>query len=108
MNSKLDDSVRKISTRDIPASWINAHCRNLIAKYALHAFHYDATKFDLRSEQILSDLSDHARRTQSDELHRIYFLLKKELKAIVSSPAYKKAVYMIAEKNDYLTDKFSH
>lgn len=108
MNSRLEESARKIRTRDVPASWMNAHCRNLISKYALHAFHHDETKFDLRSERILSDLSEHVRKTQSDELQKIYLLLKKELRAIVSSPAYKNAVNIMAEKTEYLIDNFSH
>lgn len=108
MNSRLEESAKKIRTRDVPASWMNAHCRNLISKYALLAFHIDQTKFDLKSERIIADLSDHVKKAQSEELHKIYATLKKELRVIISLPDYEHAVSVMAEKSEYLTDHFSH
>ena len=98
----------KIRTRDIPASWLNAHCRNLISKYALAAYGHDQSMFDLRGDNILLKISEHAKKTNSDELSRLYSQLKKELKVVLACPSLKSEISMMAEKSAYLNDHFSH
>ncbi len=101
VNTAENKKVR-IRTCDIPTSWLNARCRNLISKYALLAFRHDGTVFDLRSEQLLSKLSKHARMTEPQELQGIYQELKNELRAIVAEPSLKTAVSIMAEKLRFL------
>lgn len=91
----------RIRTSDIPTSWFNARCRNLISKYALLAFNSDGVIFDLRSESIMLQLSQHSKFTKSDELLTIYHELKVELQRIVSSPSLKTALNILAEKLNY-------
>lgn len=98
----------KIKTSDIPTSWLSAHCRNLIAKYALLAYKLDKTMFDLRSDKILSAISNHASVAESPELAEIYAQLKKELQAVLASPSLKSDLLTMAEKSDSLNNKFSH
>ena len=98
----------KIRTSDIPTAWLTAHCRNLIAKYALLAYQINKTMFDLRSDKILAAISNHASSNDSPELDTIYRQLKEELKAILASPSRKSALISMAEKSDYLNDNFSH
>ena len=97
----LQNTIR-VRTSDIPTSWLNAYCRNLISKYALIAYRLDGTIIDLRSEKILSALSLHSKQTQNHELINLYAELKSELKLVVACPSFKTAVSIMAEKLDYL------
>lgn len=98
----------RIRTSDIPTSWFNARCRNLISKYALLAFNDDGTIFDMRCESIMVQLSQHSKFTSSRELLDIYHELKVELQRIVSSPSLKTALNILAEKLNYLEGDTIH
>ncbi len=97
----------RIRTADIPTSWLNARCRNLISKYALLAFRSDGVVFDLRSEKILSDLSRHSKLTSEQALQDIYSQLKMELRLVVSEPSLQTALNIMAEKFNYLEGNFA-
>lgn len=104
----FQDNKVRIRTSDIPTTWLNARCRNLISKYALLAYRSDGSVFDLRSESILSELSKHSKSTEEPELVTIYGQLKAELRLVVSAPSLKMALNIMAEKFNYLENNYAH
>lgn len=103
----VQEKTIRIRTADIPTGWLNARCRNLISKYALLAFRQNGRVFDLRSESIICELSNHAKQTEVEELIELHEQLKAELRAIVSSPSLRTALTIMAEKYDYLENNVS-
>ncbi len=90
--------IFKIRTGDIPTSWLNARCRNLISKYALLAFRYDSSVFDLRGENIVAELSFHAKLTDNLALKSLYQEVRAELRQLLSCPSFRDDLSMLAEQ----------
>ncbi len=87
----------KIRTSDIPTSWLDARCRNLISKYALIAHRHDGTIFEIRGESILVDIGTHASFTDNRELRELYVELKNQLRALLASPSIRSKLNVMAE-----------
>jgi len=104
----FQETKLKIHTSDIPTSWLNARCRNLISKYALIAFRHDGRVFDLRSDKILSELSKHSKTTNHQQLKTIYQQLKDELRTVLADPALKAALTIKLENIDHLKHSVVH
>lgn len=90
--------IFKIRTGDIPTSWLNARCRNLVSKYALIAFRQDGSVFDLRGENIIAELSFHAKMSENAELGAIYQEIRTELRQMLASPSFKDDLSLLAEQ----------
>lgn len=89
----------KIRLCDIPLSWLNSRCLDLIAHYATRAYEYDCTEFKPMSRDILSEVSSHARSTQSQSLTWIYSKLKHEIKEALEHPEMTSKVMSLSKNS---------
>ena len=102
----------KISIHDVRMEWLNSRCLVQISKYAKTLHDHNQTVMNLRDEDILQQVTDHARNTQNLLLKEIYIDLKKEIKFCLSDPLLSTEIaeqsvpdYLVADNSSRVPNK---
>jgi len=97
----------KINIRSVKKEWLDSRCLAKISKYSKLAHDHDGAVLDLRDDDVLHKIRDHASQTNDDQLVHAYKDLKAEIKNRLVDPTLSRQVskqtipdYLIAEEKD--------
>lgn len=72
--------VTRINIRDVKVNWLNVRCLTLISKYVQEANKNDGVVINLRDPDVLQQVMEHAKHTNSEQLRNLYMNLRMELR----------------------------
>lgn len=72
--------VTRINIRDVKVNWLNVRCLTLISKYVQEANKNDGVVINLRDPDVLQQVMEHAKQTNSEQLRNLYMNLRMELR----------------------------
>jgi len=76
--------IKLISIRDVKVNWLNVRCLTLISKYVQLARHIEGVVINLRDNDVLQQVMDHAGSSDSAKLEKLYPNIRTELSANLS------------------------
>ncbi|MBX2849797.1 MAG: hypothetical protein KTR16_15850 [Acidiferrobacterales bacterium] len=82
----------KINIRSVKMEWLNSRCLTQVSKYAKLAHDYDGTVINLREEDVLGQIRDHANLVDDSSLRDVYKQVKIEVKNCLADPGLSKEV----------------
>lgn len=76
----------KIDIRSVKIEWLNSRCLAQVSKYAKLAHDYDETFINLRGQDVLGQIRDHANTANDADLSMAYRRIKHEVKSCLADP----------------------